>query len=47
MCFIAKAYVNVEPNIQIKLIVVFNVLFIPKEISSRAPSEGTDMPAAL
>lgn len=33
MCFIAKEYVNAEPNVQIELIVVFNVLFIPKEIN--------------
>lgn len=32
MSFIAKEYVNAEPNVQIEL-VVFNVLFIPEEIN--------------
>ncbi len=47
MRFIAKEYVNAEPNVQLQLIVVFNVLFIPKEISSYAWSKGTDMLSAL
>lgn len=46
MSFIAKEYVNAEPNVQIEL-VVFNVLFIPEEINLCAWSNGTDMPRAL